>query len=122
MRLAHPIERPTLALGTPWAVATNDTVIIIQHPLGAFKKFALDALSIQHVDDDVIQYLADTQDGSSGSPVFNTQMQPIALHHAEASVEIEVAGRKETTWRNEGIRIDRVMDDLTAAGIPFPRN
>jgi endonuclease G len=97
-------------------------VVIVQHPLGAYKKFALDALSIQHVDDGVIQYLADTQDGSSGSPVFNVQMQPIALHHAEVPAEVEMAGRKETVWRNEGINMARVMEDLQAAGIPFKRN
>jgi S1-C subfamily serine protease len=122
IQLEQAVDRAPIPLGTPWAVAVDDTVVIIQHPLGAYKKFALDALSVQHVDDEIVQYLADTQDGSSGSPVFNTRMQPIALHHAEASVEIDVAGRKETAWRNEGINIARVMEDLAAAGIAFEKN
>jgi hypothetical protein len=49
-------------------------------------------------------------------------MQPIALHHAEKEVPIEVAGRKETAWRNEGINMARVIQDLEAAQIPFQRN
>jgi S1-C subfamily serine protease len=122
VRLERAVDRPPLALGTPWAIAPDDPVIIIQHPVGAFKKFALDTLSIQFVSDDVIQYLADTQDGSSGSPVFNIRMQPIALHHAEVPVEIDVAGQKETTWRNEGIHMSRVMKGLETAGVPFSVN
>lgn len=122
IQLEKAVDRPPISLGTPFDIGTNDAVVIIQHPLGAFKQFALDPSSVQFVDDDVVQYLADTQDGSSGSPVFNVKMQLIALHHAEAEVEVEVAGRKETVWRNEGIRIERVMDGLTAAAIPFISN
>jgi endonuclease G len=70
----------------------------------------------------LIQYLADTQKGSSGSPVFNVQMHVIALHHAEAEVTLQLDGREEVEWRNEGIRIEQVMRDLTAQGIKFEKN
>jgi S1-C subfamily serine protease len=122
IQLESAVDRSPIALGGTYTLANDGAVVIIQHPNNGSKKFALDALSIQYVDDNVIQYLADTQSGSSGSPVFNEGMQPIALHHAEKEAEIDVAGRKETTWRNEGINMRRVMDGLQAAGVPFQKN
>ncbi|MAT42194.1 MAG: hypothetical protein CL609_07620 [Anaerolineaceae bacterium] len=125
VELVDKVDRDPLALGTPYTVSKDDTVIIIQHPLGAFKQFSIDPLSIQYVDEEdkiIIQYLADTQDGSSGSPVFNVELHPIALHHAEAEEKIEINGREEIVYRNEGILMDKVMEGLQANGIEFKRN
>lgn len=122
IQLEHTVDRQPIALGTNYHIGENDAVIIIQHPLGAFKKFALDPMSIQYADGKVVQYLADTQNGSSGSPVFNIAMHLIALHHAEAEMQIDVDGRQEVMWRNEGIRIDRIMEDLQSHGIEFRSN
>jgi hypothetical protein len=122
IQLERLVAREPIALGTPYDIGKNDLVIIIQHPLGAFKQFALDPMSIQYVDERVVQYLADTQDGSSGSPVFSSRMHLIALHHAEAEVVVDVDDRKEIVWRNEGVRIDRVMENLQAHGIEFISN
>src|SRR5262249_19615343 len=91
IRLESAVERPPLKLGTPYDIGRDDTVVIIQHPKGAYKQFALEPLAIRHVDDQRIQYVADTQQGSSGSPVFNSQMHVIALHHAEKETTVEVA-------------------------------
>lgn len=122
VQLEHIVDRQPIALSTPYHIGKNDPIIIIQHPLGAYKQFAIDPMSIQYIDENVIQYLADTQKGSSGSPVFNIKMHLIALHHAEAEVEIDVDGRKDTVWRNEGVRIDRVMEELLSHGIAFVNN
>ena len=119
IKMNNPVDRQPFTLGTNYSVNNEDTVIIIQHPLGSFKQFAIDPLSIQYKDDKIIQYLADTQDGSSGSPVFNIAMDLIAIHHAEASITLEIDGNTETIWRNEGVFIDRVMEGLEANGIPF---
>jgi hypothetical protein len=120
--LERAIDREPIALGTPYDIGKDDTIIVIQHPLGAFKQFTIDPMSLQYADDEIVQYLADTQDGSSGSPVFSKAMHLIALHHAEAEVKIDVDGREDVVWRNEGIRIERVMDDLKSNGIPFIDN
>jgi hypothetical protein len=112
-------DRVPIALGTPWSLSLDDQIIIIQHPLGGFKRYAQDPLSLQYIGEDVIQYLADTQEGSSGSPVFNTRVHCIALHHAEAEVEVSVGDQSKKILRNEGIHIERVMDGLRAADIPF---
>lgn len=122
IQLEQPTKRQSIPLGTPFDIAMNDPIIIIQHPLGAFKQFGIDMLSIRYVNDQIIQYITDTQKGSSGSPVFNIRMEVIALHHAEAEVMVQVNGRQDVQWRNEGIRIDQVMKDLEAAGINFEKN
>ena len=94
-------------------------MVIIQHPAGAFKQFALEPIAIRDVDPHVVQYIADTQQGSSGSPVFNIRMQVIALHHAEAEMTVDSVAGPETIWRNEGIRIERVIKGLADAGINY---
>ncbi len=117
--LEAAVDRPPLKLGTPYDVGTDDTVVIIQHPKGAYKQFSLEPLAIRHVDADRIQYVADTQQGSSGSPVFNALMHVIALHHAEAEVTVNVKGKQETVWRNQGVQIARVMEALKEKGLTF---
>jgi Trypsin-like peptidase domain/Effector-associated domain 1 len=119
IRLAKAADRPPLRLGTPFDVGVDDTVVVIQHPNGAYKQFALEPLGIRYVDDERVQYVADTQQGSSGSPVFSTRMHVVALHHAEAETTVDVDGRTETVWRNQGINIGRVMSGLKDHEIAF---
>jgi hypothetical protein len=122
IRLARSPGRSPLPLGTPYDIGVDDLVVIIQHPLGTFKQFALEPLAIRYADADRVQYVADTQDGSSGSPVFNEHMHIIALHRAESALDVTVDGRSQTVWRNEGIRIDKVMRGLLKNGITFATN
>ena len=54
--------------------------MIFQHPKGGEKKFSAD--KILRVDKPFVQYRADTDDGSSGSPVVTTTgLKLIAVHH-----------------------------------------
>jgi len=122
LRLEKSVDRPPLGLGTQFDVAVDDTVVIIQHPGGGFKQFALEPLAVRHVADDRIQYVADTQQGSSGSPVFNARMEVVALHHAEAEATVVVEGTPTTVWRNQGINIGRVMSQLKKHEIEFTAN
>lgn len=122
IRLESAVKRPPLKLGTPYDIGNDDTVVIIQHPKGAYKQFALEPLAIRYVDYQRIQYVADTQQGSSGSPVFNSRMQIIALHHAEAEVTVEVEGNSQTVWRNQGIHYSQIMAGLTSRSVPFVTN
>ncbi|MFL6248011.1 MAG: trypsin-like peptidase domain-containing protein [Thermoanaerobaculia bacterium] len=117
--LETAVDRTPLKLGTPYDVGIDDAVVIIQHPKGAYKQFSLEPLAIRHVDPERIQYVADTQQGSSGSPVFNSLMHVIALHHAEAEVAVNVKGKQETVWRNEGVHIAQVMKALTERKLKF---
>jgi endonuclease G len=88
--------------------AAKQPVNIIQHPAGRYKEIVLRENEITEISADVVRYTADTEPGSSGSPVFDNQWSLVALHHA--------AGKQEGgKWvSNEGIRIDRIISDLKA--------
>ena len=95
-------------------VAIGQQVNVIQHPDGRPKEVVLHQNEITKVFENVIHYKADTEPGSSGSPVFNNSWELVALHHAGG----EQAASGE--WlSNEGIRLDKIIADLRsrAAGI-----
>ena len=59
----------------------GEQVNVIEHPDGDYKQIVVRESRIVHRGDTVLHYLADTEPGSSGSPVFNDQWQTVALHH-----------------------------------------
>lgn len=96
-------------------VAKDDFVNIIQHPGGEVKQIALYHNLIVGADAQRIQYLTDTQPGSSGSPVFNTHWDLVALHHAGGKLNVIGSDKKELV--NEGININLVREQIKNAGI-----
>jgi endonuclease G len=111
-------------------ITKGEPVYLIQHPYGQAKKVVLqNNLLIDR--DEALPYLtyeADTDNGSSGSPVFNRQWEVVGLHH---STEIArdgtgaVLAKNGQPWTpamgmgqikhldlNEGIRISRIVADL----------
>lgn len=100
----------------PVAVKMGDHVNIIQHPGGAQKQISFVANVVAFVGGGRVQYLTDTLPGSSGSPVFDTDWNLIALHHSGGWLTEPNAATKTTFYRNEGIAIDRVIAGL--AGNP----
>lgn len=92
----------------------NDYVNIIQHPGGEFKKIALYHNVVMYVDDKRIQYLTDTLPGSSGSPVFNSNWDVVALHHSGGWTK--EPGTNKDILRNEGININLLLDELEKLG------
>ncbi len=61
-------------------VREGDNANIVQHPWGGVKQLAFRSNGIISVWDEKYFYIADTEEGSSGSPVFNDQWKVIALH------------------------------------------
>jgi endonuclease G len=85
----------------------GEFVTIVQHPRGEKKQVALRENRIVDIPDRFLHYSADTEPGSSGSPVFNDQWEVVALHHASVPVN--------GGFTNEGIRISRVCRFLREA-------
>ncbi|MCP3927820.1 MAG: hypothetical protein GY705_01825 [Bacteroidetes bacterium] len=88
-------------------ITRGERVNIIQHPRGRTKEISLHDNKVSYVYDVGIRYTADTEGGSSGSPVFNNQWDLVALHHAGWS-------GSDGTATNEGIRIASIVDYLVA--------
>ena len=93
----------------------QDEVIIIQHPGGGPKQIALSHNVVAFANDKRLQYLTDTLEGSSGSPVFNTEWQVVALHHKGGL--LREPGSNQAVYRNQGVHINVVIDGLIAAGL-----
>jgi lysophospholipase L1-like esterase len=94
-------------LRDPDTITRNERANIIQHPRGRKKEISLHDNKINYVYDLTIRYSADTEGGSSGSPVFNDQWNLVALHHAGW-------GNADGTASNEGIRIKAIVDYINA--------
>lgn len=92
---------------------------VIQHPDGRFKEVVLRENHLVARDDtvQVLHYVADTEQGSSGSPVFNNEWEPIALHHWAGPWRevMDTAGLPLSREINEGIRISAIVGHLAQA-------
>lgn len=108
-----PANAPVIPLTGAAVPRELDRVYVIQHPNGGVKKIGMVHNIVTSVDDDVVQYRVDTEGGSSGSPVFDEQWRVVALHHRWGSRRS--AGKIE--YYNQGRRIERVLEGLTAAGL-----
>ncbi|MEO0417783.1 MAG: serine protease [Pseudomonadota bacterium] len=87
---------------------------VVQHPQGRFKEVVLRENRLVARGEDALHYVADTEPGSSGSPVFNSEWRPIALHHwgsPWADVFGEDGNRIDRNV-NEGIRISSIVRDI----------
>jgi endonuclease G, mitochondrial len=87
----------------------GDFVTIVQHPRGEKKQVALRDNRIVDQLEFFLHYEADTEPGSSGSPVFNDQWEVVALHHASVPTPEHGAG----TFLNEGIRASRILSYMS---------
>ncbi|MBN1659801.1 MAG: trypsin-like peptidase domain-containing protein [Anaerolineae bacterium] len=96
-------------------IEKNGYVNIIQHPMGGPKQIALYHNIVVYVGHNRIQYLTDTLPGSSGSPVFDSNWNVVALHHSGGY--LREPGSKQAYYRNEGILINAVIDGMMRAGL-----
>lgn len=94
-------------LRDPDTVTRGERVNIIQHPRGRRKEISLHDNKVNYVYDVGIRYTADTEGGSSGSPVFNNEWNLVALHHAGWE-------NPDGSATNEGMRIKAIVDFLIA--------
>ncbi len=109
---------------------------IIQHPGGQRKQICVRENQLLRLDADTLWYATDTLGGSSGSPVFNSSWQVVALHHlgvpkkdaqgrwltVDGGVWDESMDESRVQWiANEGIRISRIVATLSKKFRKHPR-
>lgn len=87
---------------------------IIQHPSGWMKMVSIRNNTVTARTEHTLLYETDTQQGSSGSPVFNDDWQLVALHHWGEPYRDAGAGEQALRKVNEGIRISALYRDLLA--------
>lgn len=113
-------------------IVKGEPVYVIQHPRGQPRQVVVRNNLLVDRDEGAetpyLTYEADTDHGSSGSPVFNRQWEVVALHHA-TEIERDSAGRilarDGSPWNlsdgpgnvklgdfNEGVRISSIVRDL----------
>ncbi len=106
-----------------------ERVNIIQHPGGEPMQVAMRDNMVLETMDDFLLYSADTNKGSSGSPVLNDQWQLAALHHRGVPLtndegqwlrkdgEVFQHGdkREDIEWvGNKGTRVSRIVQHFDA--------
>ncbi|KZK76360.1 hypothetical protein PsW64_05088 [Pseudovibrio sp. W64] len=119
-------------------IKKGDPINIIQHPLGRNKAVVVHNNHLLHIENGTdahmfCWYSGDTQKGSSGSPVFNSRWEVVAVHHMaipQTNTQGDILGKngqpisRATARRhpdqiayaaNEGIRTSRIVDALETA-------
>lgn len=109
---------PVVKLSLAAEPTISSSAYIVQHPGGDRKRLGFVRNQVSSFDDRVLHYLTDTQEGSSGSPVFDAEGKLIGLHHAGGTPQ-QVVGKPPLS-KNEGIRIPRVVAGLTAQSVATP--
>ena len=93
----------------------GEFVTIVQHPRGEKKQVALRENRIVDGGQHFVHYTADTEPGSSGSPVFNDQWEVLALHHASVRApEHPEFGHV----LNEGVRVTAILGMVKDSQLP----
>lgn len=103
----------------PDKIFEQQRVNIIQHPNGDPMKVVMTHnYVVQDMTETRVQYLADTMDGSSGSPIFNEKWEVVALHHSGAPWPPESGSERlkkvfrGVTAVNEGIPIRAIIKEI----------
>jgi len=64
------------------AVAAGNQVFLLQHPAGKPQQLTVGTVKSFNGTGTRVRYDANSKKGSSGAPLFNADLQLVALHHA----------------------------------------
>ncbi|MFN6464295.1 MAG: LamG-like jellyroll fold domain-containing protein [Nostoc sp. DedVER02] len=106
----------------------GEPVIIIQHPKGRRKQIILYNNQVNGLKKYFLRYEADSDYGSSGSPVLNTKLELVALNHAaipnhlnQEKIITSHTPQKTQIIAEQGIRICRIVEDLKKKSLSNPK-
>ncbi len=114
-------------IGATGKALLGEWLNIVQHPEGQTKRIAIRQNRLSDELPKFLHYEADTNPGSSGSPVLNDQWEVVALHHsgvpktddkghylkADGSAWSDDDGLDAIAWvANEGVRASVIVKDL----------
>ena len=98
------------------AGAAGRRAYVIGYPRGVQDVcFSLHDTRLLDLDERVAHYRSPTEEGSSGSPVFDDEWRVFAVHHRGGHHLLRLNGRPGTYEANEGIRMDGIRAALRAA-------
>jgi endonuclease G len=125
------------------AVTLGDYLNVIQHPLGREKEIVIREnrlldIAVSAADEAdlsaFLHYEADTEKGSSGSPVFNDEWEVVALHHSgvpRTDASGKWLSKSGEVWKegidpvadihwiaNEGTRVSSLLAEFQRADLP----
>ncbi len=95
-------------VGQNISIRLNQRVNIIQHPRGRYKEIAFRDNQVRAVESTFVQYLTDTDYGSSGSPVLDDWFNVIALHNQR----VKDPESPYRWYRNQGFLISEIYKDI----------
>jgi endonuclease G, mitochondrial len=128
-------------IGAEGKIANTEWVNIVQHPKGDLKQVVIRENRLIDLPDKqaagafdrFAYYEADTEPGSSGSPVFNDLWEVIALHHSSVPKRDQagnILDKNGKVWQrgddptriewvgNEGIRVSRIVNKIAESVVP----
>lgn len=91
-------------------VVVGQRVNIIQHPQGRFEEIAFrdNKVMAANKSKSFIQYVTDTDYGTSGAPVFDDWFNVVALHNQR----VRDPDDPRRWYRNQGFRIEAILADV----------
>ena len=116
-------------IGAQGKCLLGDPLNVVQHPKGQAKQIVLRSNQLVDLFDDFAHYVADTEPGSSGSPVYNDEWELVCLHHSgvpktedgnyvakDGSVWQQGMDPDDLAWvANEGIRVSSIVNHVKKA-------
>ena len=118
LELVSPVDRRVPRLATSIVELDNTSrmvVNIVQHPRGEPKRVAFRNNLVSATDATTIRYFADTDQGSSGSPVCDDRWRVVALHRGAQHVSGVQFQGKDEAFVNFGSQIQAVLADIRAS-------
>ena len=104
--------------GSARSLSKKELITILQHPQGLPQNFAMNVFRAQDPTTTRIWYDTNTDNGSSGSPCFDRNLELVAFHNAGRPKQFQ----GDTELCNQGVRIDHVISALPADVTSASRN